>query len=83
MLTNNGGRGCGCSNPGGGCEKRGGGGCSNLGGGCDIRSANGFEGLGGQLFTGDTYGSLEMDFDGERDLPLGDGDGVLFFGVPH
>ncbi|GJS80307.1 hypothetical protein Tco_0730188 [Tanacetum coccineum] len=22
---------------------------------------------------------LEMDFDGERDLPLGDGDGVLLF----
>ncbi|GJY75248.1 hypothetical protein Tco_0480364 [Tanacetum coccineum] len=31
MLTNNGGGGCGCLNPGGGCEKQGGDGCLNLG----------------------------------------------------
>ncbi|GKE72471.1 hypothetical protein Tco_1534512 [Tanacetum coccineum] len=37
MLTNNGGGGCGCSNPGGGCDKRGGGRCSNPRGGCETR----------------------------------------------
>ncbi|GJS83320.1 hypothetical protein Tco_0749861 [Tanacetum coccineum] len=103
MLTNNGGGGCGCSNPGGGCRKRGGGGCSNPGGCCanigsdrEIRGGGDeFKRPGGQLSTVDTCRHevikilmdvlevllLEVDFDGlfggERDLPLGDGDGVL------
>ncbi|GKA70488.1 hypothetical protein Tco_0776627 [Tanacetum coccineum] len=100
MLTNNGGRGYGCSNPGGGCGKQGSGGCSNPGGCCanpgsdlEIRGGgDGFKRPGGQLSTADTCGHevikilmdvLEVDFDGafggERDLPLGDGDGVLSF----
>ncbi|GJV94102.1 hypothetical protein Tco_1541915 [Tanacetum coccineum] len=45
MLTNNGGEGCRCSSPGGGCEKQGGGGCSNPGGVCETRGGGtGFKG---------------------------------------
>ncbi|GJV43435.1 hypothetical protein Tco_1427971 [Tanacetum coccineum] len=64
MLTNNGGGGCGCLNPGSGCGKRGGGGCSNPGGCCanlgsdqEIRGGgDGFKRPGGQLSTTDTCG---------------------------
>ncbi|GJR29121.1 hypothetical protein Tco_1105353 [Tanacetum coccineum] len=46
----------GCSNQGGGCEKRGGGGFSNSGGGCEKRGGGDtLDGPGGQLSTVETY----------------------------
>ncbi|GJW53120.1 hypothetical protein Tco_0097205 [Tanacetum coccineum] len=88
MLTNNGGGGCGCSNPGGGCETRGGGDRFE-GPGCQLSTVDTYGSLVG---VGDSLGDdevvlkvllIEVDFygacGGERDFPLGGGDGVLSF----